>query len=101
MAEEINELTNIFFDEDCKLSSECQEFMCSDEVIKTVVETFKNEISNIDWTIENISTAINNTKEKANVKGKMLFMPIRISCSKIMHGPELADTIYLLGKEKF
>ena len=26
-------------------------------------------------------------------------MPIRIAISGLMHGPELVDTIYLLGKE--
>ena len=30
----------------------------------------------------------------------MLYMPIRIKVSGLMHGPELPDTIYLLGKEK-
>ena len=40
-----------------------------------------------------------NTKEKAGVKGKMLFMPIRIKVSYQMHGPELPNTIHLLGKE--
>ena len=29
----------------------------------------------------------------------MLYMPIRIKTSGIMHGPELGDTIYLLGKD--
>ena len=29
----------------------------------------------------------------------MLYMPIRIKTSGIMHGPELADTIYLIGKD--
>ena len=47
----------------------------------------------------NIKEAINKTKEKAGVKGKMLYMPIRIKVSGQMHGPELPDTIYLLGKE--
>ena len=59
-----------------------------------------DEVKDIDWTIENISTAINNTKEKANVKGKMLYMPIRIKSTGIMHGPELDKTLYLLGKDK-
>ena len=27
-------------------------------------------------------------------------MPIRIKTSGLMHGPELADTIYLIGKDK-
>lgn len=43
--------------------------------------------------------AINNVKEKTGIKGKMLFMPIRIKVSGKMHGPELGDTIYLLGKD--
>ena len=43
---------------------------------------------------------INNTKEKALVKGKMLYMPIRIKTTGLMHGPELPNTLYLLGKEE-
>ena len=38
-------------------------------------------------------------KEETGIKGKMLFMPIRIKVSGKMHGPELGDTIYLLGKD--
>ena len=96
---EINEDIELFFREDLTLSSECEEFM-ADETIPNTIEVFKGEIENItDWSVENISLAINNTKEKANVKGKMLYMPIRIKVSGQMHGPELPDTIYLLGKE--
>ena len=62
---------------------------------------FKEEIENTnEWTVEALSQVINNVKEKAGVKGKMLFMPIRIAASGIMHGPELADTLYLIGKEE-
>lgn len=75
--------------------------MKSDEIIPTVVKTFKEEIENTnEWTVEALSQVINNVKEKAGVKGKMLFMPIRIVSSGIMHGPELADTLYLIGKEE-
>ena len=38
--------------------------------------------------------------KKTGVKGKNLFMPIRIAVSGQMHGPELGETIELLGKEK-
>lgn len=97
---EIVELTKMFFTDDITLDEECNEFM-SQEGIDSVVSCFKQEIIDItDWSIENISTAINNVKIKANVKGKMLYMPIRISVSGLMHGPELPDTIYLLGKDK-
>lgn len=97
---EIVELTEMFFNDNITLNDECKEFM-NQEGVDNVVSTFKEEIKNItDWSIDNISAAINNVKEKANVKGKMLYMPIRISVSGLMHGPELPDTIYLLGKDK-
>lgn len=38
-------------------------------------------------------------KEKLNVKGKNLFMPLRIALTKSPHGPELAGVIDLLGRE--
>ena len=96
---EINEDIELFFREDVTLNSECDEFM-KDETIPNTLEVFKGEIDSItDWSVENISNAINTTKEKAGVKGKMLYMPIRIKVSGQMHVPELPDTIYLLGKE--
>jgi len=97
---EINDLTEGFFSDEFVMNDEAKEFMASDEIIPTVVETFKKEIEEItDWTVDNLAQAINNVKEKAGVKGKMLYMPIRIAASGIMHGPELPDTLYLIGKE--
>lgn len=98
---EINEVTASFFDSNFEINENAAEFMKSDEVIPHVVEVFKEEIENTtDWTVETLSNVINSVKEKAGVKGKMLYMPIRIAASGIMHGPELADTLYLIGKEE-
>ena len=98
---EINELTSSFFNKEFVIDAEAKEFMESDEVIPKVVEVFKEEIkSTSNWSVEALQEVINNVKEKAGVKGKMLFMPIRIAASGIMHGPELADTLYLIGKEE-
>lgn len=98
---EINELTSSFFNKEFVIDEEAKEFMKSDEVIPKVVEVFKEEIeSTSNWSVEALQDVINNVKEKAGVKGKMLFMPIRIAASGIMHGPELADTLYLIGKEE-
>lgn len=90
----------LFFNEDLKLNDECVEFMNQDGVSNTI-SVFRDQIESIDdWTVENISNAISKTKELSGVKGKMLFMPIRIKVSGQMHGPELPNTIYLLGKDK-
>lgn len=85
---EINELTSSFFNKEFVIDEEAKEFMESDEVIPKVVEVFKEEIkSTSNWSVETLQEVINNVKEKAGVKGKMLFMPIRIVASGIMHGP--------------
>ena len=89
----------MFFHDKVNLNDECVEFM-KDESIPNTLKVFKEEIEAIDdWTVENIKEAMNHTKEKANVKGKMLFMPIRIQVTGVMHGPELPNTIHLLGKD--
>ena len=97
---EINDLTNNFFIEDIVLDDEEKEFLKSDNIINDVINEFKKEIIKIDkWNIENINEAINNVKNNLGVKGKLLYMPIRIKASGFMHGPELADTLYLIGKD--
>ena len=97
---EIVDEVKLFFEDEINPNSECMEFM-KEEGIDNTISVFKKEIESItEWNVENINEAINNVKEKAGVKGKMLYMPIRIKVSGIMHGPELPDTIYLIGKEK-
>ena len=89
----------MFFNENITANEECNEFM-KDESVPNTIKVFTDEIKLInDWTVENINNAIMNTKEKAGVKGKLLYMPIRIKVSGIMHGPELPNTIHLIGKE--
>ena len=96
---EIVEVTDLFFKDEITLNDEATEFMKNDGIDNTL-KIFKEEIENItEWNIENINKAIMNTKDRALVKGKMLYMPIRIKVSGQMHGPELPDTIYLLGKD--
>ena len=98
--EEINELTANFFVDNISLADEAKEFMKSDSITKEVTDCFCKEIENItDWNVDAINDAINNVKNTLGVKGKLLYMPIRIKASGFMHGPELADTIYLIGKD--
>ncbi len=96
---EIVEVADLFFKEDIDLDDECREIINQDDADK-VIKAFIDEISNIsDWTIDNINMAINNTKQITNINGKLLYMPIRIKITGQMHGPELPNTIHLLGKE--
>lgn len=92
---EIVNLTEIFFQDEINILDEYKSSINMD-----TVNTFKDLISNInEWTIEEISNCINKTKDITGNKGKDLYMPIRIMVSGVMHGPELPNTIYLIGKE--
>lgn len=98
---QINEVVQNFFTDEYNLSDECQDLLNSDPIVPLVIEKFINEIEMInDWNVENINMAIENVKNCLNVKGKLLYMPLRIKASGYMHGPELDACIYLLGKEK-
>ncbi len=98
---EINELVKGFFNDKFEIDAEAEEFLNSDEKIFEVIKVFKEELNALnEWNIESINNIINNVKVKAEVKGKLLFMPIRIVSTGVMHGPELAETLYLIGKEE-
>lgn len=99
-AEDLINSTELFFKNEITYSDECLSIL-SEEGVDNLLNIFKEEINLIsDWNIENITNAINNAKDKSGMKGKMLYMPIRIKVSGQMHGPELPNTIYLIGKEK-
>lgn len=101
-ADEIVGLTDLFFSDFPELGQAEKEVMAS-ETVPTVLETFKGKLaglSNADFTPERISEQIKAVQKETGIKGKNLFMPIRIAVSGEMHGPELPNTIYLLGKEK-
>lgn len=99
---EIVPLVSLFFEDELYLDEEAKEFM-KDESIPHTLEVFKSKIAELseeDFTKENIFACIKATQKEAKAKGKMLYMPIRIATTGIMHGPDLASSIMLLGKEK-
>ena len=42
---------------------------------------------------------IENIKNKENIKGKELFLPIRVVCIYKEHGPEINKTMTIIGKK--
>ncbi|MEA2015935.1 MAG: glutamate--tRNA ligase [Actinomycetota bacterium] len=79
---------------------------------KIVIENFLEELENEGKTFDNIKdmdlneekskNLINGIKEKSKglkIKGKYLYMPIRVSVTGKTHGPELPGVISMLGAE--
>lgn len=99
-AAEIVPLSELFFNDDLTLDDAAQEVLAA-ETVPTVLAQFKTEILNLEtFDVPSIKAAIKAVQKETGVKGKNLFMPIRVAVSGQMHGPELGETIELLGKEK-
>ncbi|MBP2623810.1 glutamate--tRNA ligase [Streptococcus oricebi] len=100
--DEIVPLTDLFFEAFPELGRAEQEVLAG-ETVPLVLESFKQKLEAMDesdFQPENIFPQIKAVQKETGIKGKNLFMPIRIAVSGEMHGPELPNTIYLLGREK-
>ena len=97
---EIVELTKQFFVEEIKFDKEELEILKQDTTV-AVFEDFleKLEVAG-DFTSESIKTLIKTIQKDTGVKGKNLFMPIRIASTGSMHGPELNTSLELLGRDR-
>ena len=49
---------------------------------------------------EAIKASIKTVQKQTGNKGKKLFMPIRVAATGSIHGPDLAHSLFLLGREK-
>ena len=97
---EIVKLTKQFFVEEIKFDEEELEILKQDTTV-AVFEDFleKLEVAG-DFSSENIKTLIKTIQKDTGIKGKNLFMPIRIASTGSMHGPELNTSLELLGRDR-
>lgn len=96
--QEIVELYHEFFNGQFVLDEEMLQFL-SDNQSALLLETFKNKIESIEFNPENIKQIIKDTSVELNIKGKPLFMGLRIATTAEMHGPSLPDMLALLSKK--
>ncbi len=99
-AAEIVEVSNLFFTEHPVLDEAAKEVLAG-ETVPTVLQAFKAQLEAMDVVdASTVKAAIKAVQKETGVKGKDLFMPIRVAVSGQTHGPELPATVELLGKEK-
>lgn len=99
-ASEIGLTAHMFFEDDIELEDECIEYLKRDSNNANVLKILKREVENTStWTIEEIETIMNRLQEENGISKENLYMPIRIVITGSMHGPNLADCLYLLGRE--
>lgn len=97
---EIVPLSEMFFTDNVSFDEEELETLAA-ETVPTVIEAFLEEMKALEnFEAVEIKAAIKRVQKSTGVKGKGLFMPIRIVTTGEMHGPELPLAIEVLGKEK-
>ncbi|WP_440897218.1 glutamate--tRNA ligase [Amphibacillus sp. Q70] len=96
---EIVELTELFFQTEISYNEEAQAVLAGEQVPE-VLRVYKEKLAELEnWEPADIKTAIKSTQKETKQRGKQLFMPIRVGTTGQVHGPELPNAIYLLGKE--
>ena len=96
--QEIVQAAALFFT-DQQLSPEAEEVL-NWETTPLLQASLRNRIDKVVWEQETINEMINAIKEETGIKGKALFMGLRVLTTKITHGPDLTTTLKLLGRDK-
>lgn len=97
---QIVDMAKIFFEEAKNLSDEEIEEIKNDDG-RGVIEEFKKQLDLIPrFTSVQIMNAIQATRKATGIKGRKLFMPIRIATTRSMVGPGIGEAMELLGKER-
>lgn len=98
-ASDIVALSESFFQTEVTVDEEGAAVLAEPQVA-TVLEAFLNKLVALEsFTPELIAAAIKEVQKETGVKGKGLFMPIRVAITGEMHGRDLNRTIYLIGQE--
>ncbi len=99
-AGEIVELSELFFKDELALDEEASEVVNGEQVAE-LVKSLTAQLEALDtFDAASIKAAIKAVQKETGIKGKNLFMPIRVMVSGQTHGPELPNTMELLGKDK-
>lgn len=73
----------------------------AEESCPTVLNVFRAAVADLDEiTPDVVKATIKGIMKETKLKGKFVFMPIRIATTGQMHGPDLNYIITLFGKEK-
>lgn len=102
-AADIVPLTELFFREALEMENDEARAVLAEETVPVVLGAFRGVVGSMDessFTVDGIKAAIKAVQTETGVKGKGLFMPIRVALTGQMHGPDLNGTVWLLGRSR-
>ncbi len=102
-AAEITTVTGTFFAENVIDDTEAAAVL-AEETVPQVLRAFLCQVQESEggdtFDADAVKDMIKAVQKETGCKGKQLFMPIRVAVTGVVHGPDLNQSIMLLGKEK-
>ncbi len=97
---QINDIASVFFQEPDEIDGDALAEI-SNETAPVVLHEFLDRIQKLTIfdSVEILKT-IKAIQKDTKIKGRQLWMPIRIAVTHEMHGPELPESVELVGKQK-
>ncbi|NBI30327.1 glutamate--tRNA ligase [Chengkuizengella marina] len=97
---QIVELSELFFKEEYKIEKDAEQIL-KEEQVPVVLQSFIYQLEQTEeFAADVIKKLLKNVQKETGFKGKQLFMPVRAAITGQIHGPDLNQTIFLLGKDK-
>ncbi|MCQ2362047.1 MAG: glutamate--tRNA ligase [Acidaminococcaceae bacterium] len=97
---QIPEYIKMYFTEDVVMENEETAQVLKAATVPQVMQSFIEEIGKIELDAANVKALFKSIQKSTGLKGKDVFMPVRVALTGNQHGPELAEIIPLFGKEK-
>jgi len=91
-----------FLKDDFDIEEDAKNFVLEDELRLKVIETFYNKVKDLqdELTKEKFKEVVKAVGKELKVKGKNLFMPVRVGLTGRTKGVELDILVSLLGKDR-
>lgn len=98
---QIVDLTGLFFQTEVTYGEDARSVL-EEEQVPQVLSAFVRELEQAEGggvSSDEVKTMLKSVQKATGQKGKRLFMPVRAAVTGQTHGPDLRETIALLGKE--
>ena len=97
---QIPDYVKMYFTDSVECENEETEAVLKAATVPQVMQSFIEEIGKIELDGANVKALFKSIQKSTGLKGKDVFMPVRVALTGNQHGPELAEIIPLFGKEK-
>ena len=98
---QVTDAAKVFFTDEYEPENEETADVLKEETAPAVLTAFLKELEALDEvTADTVQPLFKKVQKGVGVKGKFVYMPIRVALTGVMHGPDLNVIIALMGREK-